>query len=100
MILGLGQPQQDLVVGIRRFTSLLVREIVTPDPAIQSLETIEDQGIDRIAGGKGELVMQTIIKLRIRFRGTVYRIGTAQYLGCLIRVVADSTCATRSGTLS
>lgn len=89
VILGLGQTQQGLVIGIRRFTSLLVREVVTPNPTIEPLEAIEDQGVDGVARSKGELVMQTVIELRIRFRSAVHRIGATQYLGGLLRIVAD-----------
>ncbi len=89
--MGLGQVQQGLVIGVRSFARLLVGEVVTPYPAVQPLESVEDQGIDGIAGGKRQLVMETIVELGIGLGRVLHFGGAAQDLGGLLRVVTDGT---------
>ena len=82
VVLGLRQIEQSLVVGICGLASLLVGEVVAADSAIQPFETVQDQSIDRIAGSKRQLVVQTIIELGISLGVVLDPIGARISAAC------------------
>ena len=58
-----GKLGQLLVKRQRTLTGRLLSKIVAANPGIELLKTIEDQSINRIPGGKCQLVVKLIIKL-------------------------------------
>ena len=51
----------------RRGSGLGGSKVNLANPGIESLEAVEDQGIDGIAGGKGQTVVELVVKVGERF---------------------------------